>query len=86
MLARTSLPKIKNKAVRRIPHSLRSRCDYLSAPDQPNNPQSFLTKAPSIDLKEEKWLVLIRPLLAGFDSTADSRVTFFSRGSYGFQN
>jgi hypothetical protein len=33
--------------------------------------QSLLAKASPIDLKEIGWLVLIRPFLAGFDSTPD---------------
>jgi hypothetical protein len=41
------------------------------ATDRSKKLKSLLVKTSSIDLKRKKWPVLIRPLVAGFDSTPD---------------
>jgi hypothetical protein len=40
--------------------------------DYPKNVKSFLAKTYPTGLNQKKWLVLIRPSLAGFESTADT--------------
>jgi hypothetical protein len=57
-----------------LPHqtNFKSVAIHIATTGSSENVKSFLAKTSPPGLNEKKWLVLIRPSLAGFESTADT--------------